>query len=455
MSSEARAKRAGLNRMRIWAARATEAMESQLWPLPVAAVMLAVIVGIVVPSIDLISNAHLPTGLDSLVFGGGAEAARALLSTIAGSLMTVTSLTFSLTVVALQLASSQASPRVLRLFARDRYVHATLAVFLGTFAYSITVLRSVRTATNVTDEFVPRIAVTAGFVLTLVSVVMLVLFLAHLATQLRVETILKDVHAETDRTIDLVSDTRADASAFTGEYSRPALTMTITSSSSGFITSRDRESLIELAADHGVVIQERKSVGDNVVVNTPLVLWWVRAGVSTTPDAKAIAAGVQRAHTIGYERTAAQDFDYGVQQIVEIGVRALSPGVNDPATAVHALGHLSALVARIVAMPPVPEAVADSNGELALITKTAKPAEIVDGALALIRHYGAGDPSLVRRFLQLIDDLQYTSDDPAVRSALLHQLAALDEQLAQDGTDPAAVAALRVAVEETTLAVKA
>ncbi len=430
-------------------------MESQLWPLPVFAVVLAVVVGVVVPSIDLVSNAYLPSGLDSLVFGGGAEAARALLSTIAGSLMTVTSLTFSLTVVALQLASSQASPRVLRLFARDRYVHATLAVFLGTFAYSVTVLRSVRTATNTTDEFVPRIAVTIGFVLTLVSVVMLVLFLAHLATQLRVETILKDIHAETDRTIDLVSDTRADTTAFTGVFSQPALTKTITSTSSGFITSRDREALKELAATHGVVIQECRSVGDNVVVDTPLVLWWERAGASRAPDAEAIAAGVRRAHAIGYERTAAQDFDYGVQQIVEIGVRALSPGVNDPATAVHALGHLSALVARIVAMPAVPEALADADGDLALITKTVKPADTVDGALALIRHYGAGDPSLVRRFLQLIEDLRYTCSDPAVRSALRHQLDALDQQLAHDSADPAAVAALRIAVEKTARAIEA
>ncbi len=415
-----------------------ESLESRLWPIPVLAIVVAVAVGIVIPQLDLRVDSDLPTGVGSAVFNGGADTARSVLSSIAGSLITATSLTFSLTVVALQLASSQASPRVLRLFARDRQVHLTLAAFLGTFAYSLTVLRTVRNDTDEVPEFVPRIAITAAFVLTLLSVIMLVVFLAHLASQLRLETIVKDIHGETDETIDLIAGSVADLPAYPHRFSTPQNATSILATSSGFITSLDRTGLLDVASERGLVIEEVRRVGDNVVDGTPLARWW-RSGNSSTPlDHDAIADEVRTAHKIGYERTAAQDIDFGVQQIVDIGVRALSPGINDPITAVNALGHLGALVTRIVTMPTTPAALADSDGTLRVVTRRVLPGETVHLALSQIRHYGATDAVLVRRFLQVISDLAYTCDDPAVTDALRYQLAALDRQLRQDDSDPAA-----------------
>ncbi|TFC63018.1 DUF2254 domain-containing protein [Cryobacterium sp. TMB1-7] len=431
-------------------ARLTESVESRLWPLPVAAILLAVVLGLVLPRIDLLIDAELPTAVDSVIFNGGAETARSVLSSIAGSLITATSLTFSLTVVALQLASSQASPRVLRLFARDRQVHATLAVFLGTFAYSITVLRSVRATTDDAAEFVPRVAVTTAFVLTLVSVIMLVFFLAHLAAQLRVETMLKDIHAETNRTIDLVGAGNEAAQAYTSPMQIPVGTHTVTAAVSGFITGRDHAALVAYAAPHSLVFQEVRRVGENVVAGTPLMVWWP-AGDGTDPaDADDVADAVRGAYSIAYERTAAQDIDYGVQQIVDIGVRALSPGINDPTTAVNALGHLSAIVASTLQMPALPSALADADGNLRVVTATRTAADTIHDALSPMRHYGANDPSVVRRFLQLVSDLAYTCSAGEVQTALQQQLAALDLQLQAQGDDPASVREMRAAVAEVT-----
>ena len=123
-----------------------------------------------------------------------------MLAAIAGSLITVTSLTFSLTVVTLQLASSQFSPRLLRTFTRDRFVHATLALFLATFAYALTVLRTVRTADDDQPDVRPAGVGDSGVPLTLASVICLVLFLAHLAGKIRVETMLRDVHTDATAT---------------------------------------------------------------------------------------------------------------------------------------------------------------------------------------------------------------------------------------------------------------
>jgi len=424
-------------------AQITEAVESRLWPLPVAAIVLSVVLGLVVPRIDVLLDAHLPAAVDSAVFNGGAETARSVLSSIAGSLITATSLTFSLTVVALQLASSQASPRVLRLFARDRRVHVTLAVFLGTFAYAVTVLRSVRDATDEVPEFVPRVAVTAGFVLTLVSVVMLVFFLAHLATQLRVETILKDIHVETDRTIRLVADMQAASLPYLLPFDIPDDKATVVAGSSGFITSCDRDGLISFAAAHGVVIEETKRVGESIVAGTPQAHWWQTDPTAPAVDPEVVERAVRDAYSIGYERTAAQDVDYGVQQVLDIGVRALSPGVNDPTTAVHALGHLSALVNRIAALPPLPAALAAHDGQLRLVTSSRPLGELVDDALAPIRHYGAEAPAVVTRFLQVVSDLAFVSKDPEVLAALGAQLDALESQLLASPQDPASATRLR------------
>jgi uncharacterized membrane protein len=171
---------------------ARDAIRTQLWPLPTVAVVIAVVLGIVLPRLDGRVDSRLPSGSGQYLFGGDADAARTLLDAVAGSLITVTSLTFSLTVVTLQLASGQFSPRLLRTFTRDLFVQSTLALFLATFIYALTVLRSVRTASSGQALFVPRLSVTIGFVLAVASVLGLVLFLAHLAQQIRVETMLRN-----------------------------------------------------------------------------------------------------------------------------------------------------------------------------------------------------------------------------------------------------------------------
>lgn len=448
----------GPSAWRGWWATLSEAIDSRLWPVPVATVVVAVVIGILLPRLDLIVDPELPNAVDSVVFNGGAETARTVLSSIAGSLITATSLTFSLTVVALQLASSQASPRVLRLFARDRQVHWTLAAFLGTFAYSLTVLRSVRSEDDDIAEFVPRLSVTLGFVLTLASVIMLVFFLAHLAAQLRVETMLKEIHAETDATIDLIHARNADTPGYAGEITPTAEhEAAAVADSSGFITRHDHDLLVRYAAEHRIVIQELHRVGENVVTGTPLARWWPsgddRADREDT-DREDVERTIRKAYPIGYERTSAQDVDFGVQQILGIALRALSPGVNDPTTAVHGLGHLSAITARLVAMSRLPAGLAGPDGQLCVITMPRRSADDVDASLTPLRHYGAEHPAVVTRFVQAVSELSLVCASSEVDAALVAQLDALDEQIRGTTADPASNSAMLtlIAEERTRLA---
>jgi uncharacterized membrane protein len=178
-----------------------DTLRAQLWPLPTLGVTLAVVAGVGMPRVDKRIQHDMPSWLRDYLFSGNTDAARSVLEAIAGSLVTVTALTFSLTVLTLQLASSQFSPRLLRTFTADRYVQTTLALFLTTFTYALTVLRTVRTGEDEQTGFVPRMSVTVAFLLTLASLLALVLFLSHLTHEIRVETMMSSVHSAADRTI--------------------------------------------------------------------------------------------------------------------------------------------------------------------------------------------------------------------------------------------------------------
>lgn len=408
----------------------SEAIASRLWPIPMGAVILGVLLGIAIPELDRAIDEDLPDNVTAILFSGGTEAARAVLSAIAGSLITATSLTFSLTVVALQLASSQASPRLLRMFASDRMVHATLALFLGTFAYALAVLRTVSDADG--EPFVPRIAVTVASLLTLASVIMLTFFLAHLARQLRVETMLRDVHEETQRAIRLAAGTPLPA-ADRAPAAPDTPTRIVPASRSGFITGVDRYAILEIAAEHDLVVRELRTVGSSVIEGSPLLEWWTRAaGAALDPDTRQrVADGLANAVHVGYERTPTQDIGFGLRQLVDIAVRALSPGVNDPTTAVHALSHISAVVAELDRMPPEPPALADDHGEPRLVQAQHEFVDLLELAVEQPRRYGASDPDVAARLYRLLEELAERVRRTERRSAVGAQLERLEASVAR------------------------
>jgi uncharacterized membrane protein len=440
-----------------------ERLASELWPIPTAAILLGVVLGILLPVLDRAIDDRLPAGIAALLFGGGVDSARAVLGAIAGSLITATSLTFSLTVVALQLASSQASPRVLRTFSKDRVVHLTLAVFVGTFAYALTVLRTVQDATDTDMPQVPRIAVTLASVLTLASVIMLTFFLAHLSRQLRVETTMKQVHAETSNTIDLVSSTETKGIDALPDDLRASTQSLSLATGSGFIRVVDRSRLLGIAVREGVVIEEEFAVGHHVVKGTPVARWWP-SDVLRHPDddtSAAIGVDIAKAFDLAYERTSSQDIGFGIRQLVDIVVRAVSPGVNDPTTAVHGLGHLAAILGDIATLPAQPVALVDDSDAVRVILRTHVFDDLLETAVEQPRRYGASDPDVATRLFQLIREIAFRITDPQHRMALEHQLERLEASVAAatyDATERARFAALaaecRAAIEGEWISVR-
>ncbi|MDZ8171489.1 DUF2254 domain-containing protein [Microbacterium xanthum] len=437
--------RRGAVRRRI--AVVSDAIASRLWPVPLIAVIGAVVIGLALPELDRAVDPSLSDAVAAFVFSGGTDAARAVLSAIAGSLITATSLTFSLTVVALQLASSQASPRLLRMFASDSMVQGTLAVFLGTFAYALTVLRTVENATDAADAFVPRIAVTVASVLTLVSVVVLTFFLAHLARQLRVETMMRDVHREAAQTLAIIADAHPGEPSSAPVEPEPA--HTVFAVRSGFLTGVDRAGLVETAREHGIVVRELRPVGASVIAGTPLARWWhpgEPGGPGRTDER--IAHDIAGCFSTAYERTPAQDVGFGLRQLTDVACRALSPGVNDPTTAIHALSHISALLCDLAGRPQRPAAYASTDGVARLIPVGDDFAELVDVALSSIRRDAVGSPDVQARLIGVIDDVAWHAGRRDQREDLAAQLERIDESVAASDLDETDRAALTTLIRE-------
>ena len=405
-------------------------LRGALWPLPTLAIVGALVLGAALPALDAVLEG--PDGHPFFfVFGGGPSAARDLLAAIAGSLISVTGLVFSLTVVALQLASSQYSPRLLQTFATDRFVQVTLAQLVATFVYALTVLRTVRAEdAEGGDAFVPRLAITVSFVLALGSVLALVLFLGHLAQALRVETMLRDVHKEA--TSVLAREMPADDDA---PRPRPDLpggpAAVVTAGTSGFVTGVDEVRLVAAAADAGAVLALVPRIGDPVVTGAPLahVHGPVPAGL---PDA------VRAAVRLRFERSPDRDVTYSLRKIVDIAVRALSPGINDPTTAVHALSHASSLVGDLLQRPPAPRYVPDERGVVRLVVPHWSADDVIGLALEEPVQFASGQPAVLRRLAGLLRELAWRAPSDLVARPVRTWLGEVASTAARSTSVPAA-----------------
>lgn len=404
-----------------------DAFRTQLWPLPATAVVVALAAGVALPRLDAHLDDGLPDAVSGYLFGGGADAARSVLVAVTGSLITVTALTFSLTVVTLQLASSEFSPRLLRTFMSDRVVQGTLALFLATFVYALTVLRTVRTNIGGQPGFVPQLSVTVAYTLAVISVLALVGFLSHLVREIRVETMLLNVNREASQTIETTLPPRDPLSPQSRPPQVPAGAAVLLADRSGFLTSIDQEALLDAATNADASISIDREPGSSLVAGTPVGRLWSREAANPLRAdrlAQLQNAAAKALHT-GFERTAAQDIGYGLRQLTDVAVKALSPGINDPTTAVHALGHISALLCELAAHDPGQRVLTDEQGTARVVLTGPDLGDLLDLAIAQPRRYGAADPAVLARLFTLLRELAWSTHQPAHHQAVADQLGRL------------------------------
>ena len=386
-------------------------MVRALWFWPAVSIVAAVV------SAELLVGVQ-PSDVGGLArFGGTPEGARAILSTVAGSVITVTGLTFSLTVVALQVAASQFTPRLLSSFLADRGNQAVLSVFLGTFAYTLTVQRSVRSPTDDTAGFVPDLAVGVGLLLTAASVGMLVYFFHHLTQQLRLETVLRELRRDTlaavHRTRGRGDDEDGVADPDQELPDVPSDRVVLRARRSGYLQAIRLDSLGDTAIRHGVALRLAPAVGVHVTAGTTLGWAWpVEEHADLDDDeVEALAREVHGGIHLGVDRSLDEDVAFGIRQLVDIAARALSPGVNDPTSAVAAIDAMAVVLSEL-ARAPSPVAVRrDAEGRVRASASMSTFGELLALACDQPRRYGRGEPALLTALLRMLTDVAETARD--------------------------------------------
>jgi uncharacterized membrane protein len=387
----------------------SEYVRGSLWVLPTLSVLVALAAGSLLAEVSV--GPHSP-----LAFQGTSDDARTLLIGIAGTMVTVIALLLGLTVVALQLSSTQYSPRLLRNFLRDRPNQIVLSVFVATFAYSAAGLYTVGVSGgNRTGSF-PRLAVSGALVLLFVSLGLLVYFADHLVHSIQVDAIMRVVERGT---LGVIRDGLFPGSQDAPEV--PEWAAPVASQRSGYVQSVRPDRLLAEAAGHGVCLRLRPRVGEHVVAGTTLAWIWASSPGDPAPDPQAFVPVLRDGVRIGFERTLEQDAALGIRQLVDVACKALSPAVNDPYTAVQAVDHLSVIFCALAQRPLGNHVVRDGSGA-AVIVPGRRFGEYLATMCGLIRRYGAGEPTVAYALLRLLGNCAAVAgDEPERRAAIEEQ----------------------------------
>jgi uncharacterized membrane protein len=385
--------------------------------MPTGAIVLALVAGSALSAID-VDPSSSPWG--NLVFQGTVDDARNLLIGIASTMVTVIALVLGLTVVALQLASTQFSPRLLRNFLRDRVNQVVLSVFVATFTYSSAGLYTVGIAAGERTNSYPRAAVTGALVLLFASMVMLIFFVHHLAHSIQVDEIMRRVETST---LHVIGHSLPTGDLAGGAVSPPPdHAWPVPADRSGYVQTLHPEVLLPLAVEVGLVASVVPMVGEHVVEGAPILYVWSLDGGEPRVPPEVVAGLTSDAIRVGFERTLEQDVALGVRQLADIASKALSPAINDPYTAVQALDHLSVILSALAPLQLGGQALRSPDGTVHVTVRGRDLRYFVDLACGQIRRYGAAEPRVMTALLRVLDNTGRSCRDAEGRAVVVDQV---------------------------------
>jgi uncharacterized membrane protein len=334
--------------------------------------------------------------------------------------MTVVGVTFSMILVTLALASSQYTSRILRNFMRDRVTQVVLGTFAGIFTYCLIVLRTIRSGDA--DGFVPSVAVAFGVVLAISGIAALIFFIHHIASSIQASSIIASVAEETLQAIDRLFPGNLGHDPFENDedLSPPILAgrtwHAVPSRRNGYIQSVDNKALLRLARDHDAIVRMEHGIGGFVVCNTSLVTLALK-----NPPTKDMIADLQSAYSIDRHRTLEQDSAFGIRQIVDMALRALSASTNDTTTAVMCVDYLSAILSQLAARN-IPSSHRYENNALRVISVAPTFERLVAQSFDQIRGSAGGNVGIMLRMLGALQTIGSLTASPGRRQVLRQQV---------------------------------
>ncbi|MDQ6931003.1 MAG: DUF2254 domain-containing protein [Candidatus Eremiobacteraeota bacterium] len=375
------------------------AIGDAFWLLPGLMVTAGVVAAVLLVEAD--RSGAVPQALlkSPWLYNGGSTGARTLLGAIASSTIGVAGTVFSITIAALSLAAGQMGPRLLRNFTRDRWVQMSLGTFLGTFSYALMVLRTVRDRGE--SVFVPHLALSVAILLALVCVGTLIYFIDHMASRINVDTV-----------VELVSDDLRFAFArLTTESAQPARpsaaqwqqATSVFDGRRGYLQQLEGDALADWASKNGTSVSLAVRLGDYVFPGAPIALM--------TPHARGGSAAIMDATALGAQRASSGDLEFAVRQLVEVAVRALSPGINDPMTAISVLDRLGSALCDL-APRQLHTGVYERDGRIVLVVPSIDYDGLVDAMFHMIRQNADGSAAVLIRMVDVIVAVARCERDP-------------------------------------------
>jgi uncharacterized membrane protein len=367
-------------------------------------------------------------------YGSRPAGARSLLSTVAGSTITVAGVVFSITLAAVTYASGQYGPRLLTYFIRDKGNQVTLGVFIGTFLYCLVVLRTIRSAEEASadsagalrEAFVPHLAMFGALALAITSIAVLIYFVHHVTDGIHINNVIARIGRRLLADIAERCHENAERRLPRAEHDFASGAL-IRSDRTGYVESIDEQALVKIAEEHDVLLSVLVMAGDFVHRGRPLL----RVDAS---DAKDLAESVEL-FSISRKRSALQDLRFPINELVELAARALSPGVNDPFTAIACMDWLGAALIDLSAMPQPAAAIADEQGHVRLIMPRLGYADYVDAAIGRLRPYAARDANASAHLLKTLSMVWEAVTNPAHRTLLEIQRDRLRGEIDRRGED--------------------
>ena len=408
-----------------------EVLRTNLWLVPAVEVVAAGVLFCITYSLDRAAYDGV-FAVPGWAISGGPDVARTVLTSIAAAVITVVGVVFSIVIVAMTLTSTQFGPRMLRNFIRDRGTQLTLGTFVATFVYAVLTLGAVGQGKH--GAFVPHISVTTTLALMLADLAVLIYFLHHIAVQIQLPEVIASIASDLQQAIELQA----------GDYSEGAdaelaadliESMTgqggvVSAPRSGYLQYIEHETLVTIAAEIDAVVHVLYRPGHFIVQGTQYAAVWPASA------AHRIARELAGAHVTGPYRTLTQDVSFGVDQLVEICIRALSSAINDTFTALTCVDWIGDSLAKVTGRWQPTRVYRDSAGAVRVITTETTWERLVRRAFEKIRQAGPGMPAIMIRQLDALSRIMERTTTPADRQVLLDQAMMIERLSATTVDEP-------------------
>ncbi len=398
-------------------------LRASFWFLPAFMASAAFILSFITTSIDKVV-AYRVNAQQWWIYGGGADGARTVLSVIAGSMITVAGIVFSITIVVLSLASSQLGPRLIRNFMNVRSNQLVMGTFVSTFLNCILVLRTVNASADA--RFVPSSSVTIAIVMAITSLGVLIYFIHSVSESIQAQNIIARVCRDLDKAVDRIfpdkigqSNVPVTASNKT-DYTIPKKcdreVCNIKADSSGYIQAVDDGALMSIAFKENLLIYLGYRPSDFITTGSVIVTVWPGTRVNDKLSDK-----INDVFILGPERTLEQDAEFAISQMVEIALRALSPGINDPITAITCIDWLGVILCKMASRKMPPSHLYDEENRLRIIRKPYSFQGLVNAPYNLIRQNSESKPAVSIHLLETIAMIADQATKKKDREILLKQ----------------------------------